>query len=120
MHPGGLGGGVASSSPAADPTESNARGFAAAYREKFDEAPMPFALEAYEGALMLLEAVEEVEAKPRDITEFFQQNRSFLGDSKRYEFDPTGELPEAPVWVYESGEGSWRLAGRSDRVTASS
>jgi ABC-type branched-subunit amino acid transport system substrate-binding protein len=88
------------------------------YREKFDAFPVPFALEAYEGAFMLLEAIEEVDAKPREVTSFLQQNPGFLGDSKSYEFDPAGELPEAPVWIYESTDGFWKLAGRSDRVAA--
>lgn len=118
MHPGGLGPGVVSTSPAADPSDSGIASFVSAFREEFDAAPLAFAVEAYEGAIMLLEAIEEVEPRPGDITAFLQQNRNFLGDSKRYEFDPAGELPEAPVWIYESADGSWRLAGRSDRLAA--
>jgi len=118
MHPQALGGGVISSSPSADSSDSSARSFVQDYREKFDSFPVPFALEAYEGAFMLLEAIEEVDAKPREVTRFLQQNPGFLGDSKSYEFDPAGELPEAPVWIYESTDGFWKLAGRSDRVAA--
>ena len=118
MHPQALGGGVISSSPGADSTDSSARSFVEDYREKFDAFPVPFALEAYEGAFMLLDAVEEVDAKPREVTQFLQQNPGFLGDSKSYEFDPAGELPEAPVWIYESTDGFWKLAGRSDRIAA--
>lgn len=118
MHPQALGGGVVSSSPGADSTDSNARTFVEDYREKFNAFPVPFAIEAYEGAFMLLEAVEEVDAKPREVTQFLQQNPNFLGDSKSYEFDPAGELPDAPVWIYESTDGFWKLAGRSDRVAA--
>ena len=118
MHPGGLGAGVVSSSPAADPSDAASERFATSYRDEYGAVPGPYALEAYEGALMLLEAVEEVEARPRDVTEFFRRNTSFLGDSKRYDFDASGELPDAPLWIYESAEGSWRLAGRSDRVIA--
>jgi branched-chain amino acid transport system substrate-binding protein len=118
MHPKALGGGVISSSPGADSTDSSARSFVEDYREKFDTFPVPFALESYEGAFMLLEAVEEVDAKPREVTQFLQQNPNFLGDSKSYEFDPAGELPEAPVWIYESTDGFWKLAGRSDRLAA--
>ena len=65
---------------------------------------------------MLLEAVEEVQPNPRAVTEFLQLNTKFRGDSKNYEFDDSGEPVNAPVWVYESTNGGWKLCGRSDRL----
>lgn len=118
MHPKGLGVGVVSSSPGADLSEAAAQEFLEQYRQEFQTVPVPFALESYEGAIMLLEAIEEVAGKPKDVTEFLQQNRKFLGDSKGYVFDDTGELPKAPIWIYESITGNWKLSGRSDRLGA--
>lgn len=115
LNPDGLGGGVVSSSSAADPADPDAARFAERYEDRFDAAPTPFALESYEGALMLLEAVEEVQGNPRTVTEFLKLNRKFRGDSKSYEFDDRGEPLNAPVWIYESTNGGWRLSGRSDR-----
>lgn len=65
---------------------------------------------------MLLEAVEEVQGDPRDVTDFLKVNRRFRGDSKSYEFDDRGEPLNAPVWIYESTNGGWKLSGRSDRL----
>jgi ABC-type branched-subunit amino acid transport system substrate-binding protein len=114
----GLGPGVIGSSLAADPSDSAVRAFASEYRRRFGTAPVPFALEAYEGAVMILEAVEEVEGNPSAVAQFLRLNRSFLGDSKMYEYDPSGsgELVNPPVWIYESVGGGWRLTGRSDRL----
>jgi ABC-type branched-subunit amino acid transport system substrate-binding protein len=116
LNPDGLGGGVISSSAGADPTGPNAADFAKRYRDEFDAAPTIFALEAYEGALMLLEAVDEVRGDPRDVTEFLRLNRKFRGDSRYYEFDEQGEPMNTPVWIYESTNGGWKFSGRSDRL----
>ena len=106
-----------SDSAAADPADPGAADFAGRFEDEFDSPAPQFALEAYEGSLMLLEAVEEVQEDPRDITRFLQLNRRFRGDAKPYEYDDRGELVKAPVWVYESTNGGWKLSGRSDRVT---
>lgn len=116
LNPDGLGGGLISSSAGADPADPGAAGFKERFEDRFDAAPTTFALESYEGALMLLEAVEEVQPNPRAVTEFLRLNRKFRGDSKSYEFDDRGELVDAPVWVYESTNGGWKLSGRSDRT----
>lgn len=116
LNPDGLGGGLISSSAAADPAGPAAERFKERYENRFDAAPTGFALESYEGALMLLEAVEEVQPNPRSVTEFLRQNRRFRGDSKNYEFDERGEPVDSPVWVYESTNGGWKFAGRSDRM----
>ncbi|HEX2052702.1 MAG TPA: ABC transporter substrate-binding protein, partial [Actinomycetota bacterium] len=85
LNPAGLGGGVVSVSPGSDPAASQR--FAARYEDRFDAKPPVFALEAYEGALMLLDAVEEVQGDPRMVGEFLRLNRRFRGDSKNYDFD---------------------------------
>ncbi|HEX2053113.1 MAG TPA: ABC transporter substrate-binding protein, partial [Actinomycetota bacterium] len=114
LNPAGLGGGVVSVSPGSDPAASQR--FSARYEDRFDAKPPVFALEAYEGALMLLDAVEEVQGDPRMVGEFLRLNRRFRGDSKNYDFDDRGEVVNAPAWIYESTNGGWRLAGRSDRT----
>jgi branched-chain amino acid transport system substrate-binding protein len=116
LNPDGLGGGLISSSAGADPADPGAARFRERYEERFDAAPTGFALESYEGALMLLEAVEEVQPNPRAVTEFLRLNTKFRGDSKNYEFDDRGEPVNTPVWVYESTNGGWKLSGRSDRL----
>lgn len=116
MNPNGLGINVASSSPGADLSDPGVQNFAGAYRKKFQTAPAPYALESYEGAIMLLDAVEEVGGEPRNVTDFLQQNRKFAGDSKSYAFDGAGELTAPPAWIYESLTGNWKLLGRSDRL----
>lgn len=118
LNPTGLGGGVISDSAAADPADPGVARFAGRFEDEFDSPPPQFALEAYEGAVMLLEAVDEVQGDPREITGFLQLNRKFRGDSKAYEYDDRGEPANAPVWVYESTNGGWKLSGRSDRIAA--
>ncbi|MGQ0679753.1 MAG: ABC transporter substrate-binding protein [Actinomycetota bacterium] len=114
-HPQGIGPGVISSSPEANSGDASVTSFVETFRSRFDAPPQPFALEAYEGTFMLLDAIEEVEGKPREITRFLQLNPDFRGDSKLYRFTPEGELTEPPLWIYESQSGSWRFTGRSDR-----
>ncbi|MBW3590679.1 MAG: ABC transporter substrate-binding protein, partial [Actinobacteria bacterium] len=114
--PDGLGTGVISSSPFADPAAAAAPGFAEAFEEAYGSTPPRFALEAYEGAWMLLEAIEEVEADAEAVNAFLQSNRSFRGESKQYEFDGSGDLSSGLLWLYESDEGGWTLSGRSDSL----
>lgn len=106
--------GVLAASVVAVAADPQLRSFARNFSAKFKAAPGPLAVESYEGAYMVLEAVEEVEPKPRDIVDFLQLSRSFLGDSKSYEYDEHGELRSPPVWVYQSKSGEWTFAGRSD------
>jgi branched-chain amino acid transport system substrate-binding protein len=116
LNPDGLGGGVISNSAGADPSDPNAAEFAGRFKDRFDAAPTSFALESYEGALMLLEAVDEVQGNPRDVTQFLRLNRKFRGDSRNYEFDDKGEPVNTPLWIYESTNGGWKFSGRSDRL----
>ena len=115
-NPPGLGGGVVSASAGSDPADRRSFRFAGRYDDRFGSKPPNFALEAYEGALMLAEAVEEVRGNPRQIAEFLRLNRRFRGDSKNYEFDDRGEPVDPPAWIYESTNGGWKLAGRSDQA----
>lgn len=104
--------GVLAASGAASPADRQLKSFADRFSAKFKTAPGLLSVESYEGAFMLLEAVEEVEPRPREIVEFLQLSRSFLGDSKSYEYDENGELRSPTVWVYQSRGGGWTLAGR--------
>jgi len=108
--------GTFTASPLADPTHKDLANFAAIYQGRFD-SPLPaLSVEAYEGATMLLEAIQEVEPKPKTLSQFFRLNRSFLGESKVYTYDENGELIGPPFWVYEMKGTSWRLTGRSDQL----
>lgn len=114
LNPSGLGTGVLAGSPGAAATDSGVLSFTSRYEAEFGSPPPMFALEAYEGALMVLEAAEEVQSNPRSITDFLRLNRMFRGDSKYYRFDERGEPVNPPVWVYESDEQGWALAGRAE------
>lgn len=114
--PDGLGPGAIGSSLVVDPAGAAAPRFAEEFEQTYGSPPPRSALEAYEGAWMLLEAIEEVQADAEAVSEFLQVNRSFRGESKLYEFDESGELPGGPVWLYESGESGWKLSGRSDTL----
>ena len=109
------GDGVLGTSVSADPSDASLGSFVSAHREKYGRPPAPFAAEAYEGALMLLEALRDVRPPPRPeaITNFFAEARIFLGDTKTYEFSDKGELTSAPIWILELRGGRWRLLGRS-------
>lgn len=117
QSPDGLGAGVIASSLGVESPAAVAPGFAEAFEDAFGSPPPRLALEAYEGAWMLLEAIEEVQADSNAVNEFLETNRVFRGESKLYEFDEAGELPGGPVWLYESGDSGWTLSGRSDQLT---
>lgn len=97
----------------ADPSDPRLNEFSVAFRAEFSERPPPFAAEAYEGALMLLEAVEEVEPKRQTLVEFFRSSPVFRGDTKRYEFEGSGELLRPTVSLYEWQEAKWHPRGRT-------
>ena len=105
--PAGTANGMFSSAPSPDARDDRMRSFSSSFRSNFSSTPPPFAIEGYEGALMLLEAIEEVEAKPREVSEFLRLNRSFRGDSKNYEFSVAGEVMTAPVWIYQLRGNAW-------------
>lgn len=106
--------GIISDSPAADTSDAGLADFVAAFRQRFGAPAAPLSAESHEGALMLLEAIQEVEPKPATIADFFRLNRGFLGDTKSYEYDDLGDLPTAPIWTYELKGTAWKLTGRSD------
>ncbi|MGH2768269.1 MAG: ABC transporter substrate-binding protein, partial [Actinomycetota bacterium] len=110
---GGAGAGAETVCACADPGDPSLREFAGAHLRRFSAPPAPYAVEAYEGTLMLLEAIQEVEARPREVAGFFRSAPVFLGMSKSYSFDDGGEVASAPVWLYRFKEGVWRWAGRS-------
>ncbi len=103
-----------SAAPEAFTGDPALRAFTAKHKKKYRDDVQPFEVEAYEGTLMLLESIQEVLPRPRDIVDFLRLNPGFLGDSKSYEYEPTGELKNAPVWLYELRDGAWRYSRRSD------
>lgn len=116
LNPDGLAAGVLSASVVADPADAGVEALAGRFRDEFQAPPSPGAVEAYEGAFMILDAIEEVGGNPRVVTDFLRLNNRFRGDSKIYVFDERGQSVSPPVWIYESTAGGWRLAGRSDRL----
>lgn len=107
--------GILGTSIPADPGDPSLERFATAHRDRFKSPPALFAAEAYEGALMLLEAAEAVDGPPsaQAVTHFLRSARRFTGDSRTYAFNEQGELLASPVWVLELRGGQWQLVGRS-------
>ncbi|MGH2704339.1 MAG: branched-chain amino acid ABC transporter substrate-binding protein [Actinomycetota bacterium] len=99
--------------PCAAAADPQVAGFARSYGRVFRRPPPPYALESYEGTLMLLEAIEEVEPRKEEVLGFFHNARSFLGISKLYAFDDQGELLDAPVWIDEFRDGRWQFVRRA-------
>lgn len=115
---GDAGTGTLSTCVCAEPSDPQLREFSNAYRQEFSEPPPAFAAEAYEGAWMLLEAAEEVEPKRQTIVEFLRSSPVFRGDTKRYEFEPSGELVRPTISLYEWREGRWRPRGKTRSRTS--
>lgn len=109
--------GAISTCVCADPADLQLATLADRHRERFRSSPAPFAAEAYEGTLMVLEAIQEVEPKPRTITDFFGVATSFLGDTKLYRYGDDGELETPPIWLFQSRGDRWEPMGRSGRPT---
>jgi ABC-type branched-subunit amino acid transport system substrate-binding protein len=112
--------GAISTCVCADPSDAELEAFVGQYRDKFRSTPAPFAAEAYEGTLMVLEAIQEVEPRPRAISDFFRVANSFLGDTKLYRYADNGELEAPPVWLFRLRGDRWELIGRSGRATEDS
>lgn len=104
----------------ADPSARPLTALAERYSDRYG-ATMPAGVaEAFEGAMMMLEAIEEADPDPRSVGAFLRLNGGFLGDTKRYDYDVTGEMIDPPGWVYIY-KGGWRLSGLVDpgkKVTA--
>lgn len=109
--------GAISSCVCADPSDVELESFVAQYRDRFTGNPTPFAVEAYEGTLMVLEAIQEVEPRPRAISDFFKVATSFLGDTKLYRYADSGELEASPIWLFQSRAARWEWMGRSGQPT---
>lgn len=104
--------GSISSCTCADPADPALEDFRDAYRGEFSESPPVHAIEAYEGTIMLLEAIQEVEPKPAEVGEFLRSARSFLGDTKLYQYAEDGGLLTEAVWMDRFRDGRWRFLGR--------
>lgn len=111
---GAAAGGSITASPFADPSDRGLAAFRNAHRGKYVDAPAPYVAEAYEGAMMLLEAVQEVEPKPAEVAGFFRTARAFLGDTKLYQYAEDGGLQTDSIWLHEFRDGRWRLLRRED------
>jgi branched-chain amino acid transport system substrate-binding protein len=98
----------------ASPDDPRLARFVEVFRSEFDVAPGEFAAESYEGALMILEAIEEVGTRAGRTVEFFASAREFRGETKTYRFNTVGDVGSAVVtlWSYEGGK--WTFSGRSE------
>lgn len=97
----------------ADPSSRSLEALSQDYSGKYDAAMPAGVAETFEGATMVLEAIEETDPEPRAVAAFLRLNGGFLGDTKRYDYDASGEMVDPPGWVYIF-KGGWKLSGLVD------
>ncbi|MFE7930987.1 bifunctional serine/threonine-protein kinase/ABC transporter substrate-binding protein [Streptomyces sp. NPDC057456] len=97
--------------PVIDATvKPEARKFAAAYRERFEEAPPRYAAEAYDVTGMLLKALSELPSKSRTRESLLAAVRAgkYQGITKTFAFDKTGMMvidgTGGFLWRVEQGD----------------
>ncbi|GAA1916680.1 hypothetical protein GCM10009716_27300 [Streptomyces sodiiphilus] len=103
--------------PAADPRVA---GFTSVFRERFDEAPGPYAAEAYDAARMLLEAVRGMieDGGTPDLRPGLPgrlKEDSHRGVAKELAFDPAGRYAHGGdgLYLYRVEGGTFRFLGRA-------
>ncbi|MGV9555258.1 bifunctional serine/threonine-protein kinase/ABC transporter substrate-binding protein [Streptomyces sp. NPDC003522] len=97
--------------PVVDATvEPEAKGFAAAYRERFGEGPPRYAAEAYDVTGMLLKALAALPAKQRTREDLLAAVRAgtYEGVTKKFAFEKTGAMvidgTGGFLWRVEQGD----------------
>ncbi len=72
--------------------------FIAKYKAKYGEEPTAYADRAYDGLMLLVEAIQNAPAKDGDsIAKYLREETSYRGFGGRYEFDQNGDAKEG-VW----------------------
>lgn len=71
-----------------------------AYRAAFNSAPQTYSAEAYDSATILLSGIDKG-ANSRPALLNYVKSYNGQGLTKRFRWDPTGELSDTPVWIYK-------------------
>lgn len=88
--------------------------FRTAYSARFGKPPPEYAAEAYDGAMMLLESIQEVDPRSETVAALLRSARSFLGDTKLYVFDADGVLQTEAIWLDQMRDGRWVFLKRAE------
>ena len=71
-----------------------------AYSAAFGSAPQTYSAEAYDSATILLSGIDKgANSRPALLNHVKSYNGQGL--TKRFQWDPTGELSDTPVWIYK-------------------
>ena len=90
--------GLIFSTPAHTEASKVRQRFVEAYRARYGEEPGEFAPEAYDAAMLILDAIQQVGPSAVSIRDYLHQVRNYEGASGRITFSPTGDV-EKPISV---------------------
>lgn len=96
--------GIIFSTPAQAGQSLAARAFAQAFRERYGDEPGEFAPEAFDAAMLVLDAIEEMGPEAAKIREHLQGVRDYQGASGTITFSPTGDV-EKPIQIMMIRDG---------------
>lgn len=86
--------------------------FVSAYQAKYNTAPQAYTAEDYDGAKLLIAAIEAGAQTPAAVTAWLR-TANFSGVTKTYSWDPTGELNTTSINIYQVKNGQIRWLGQS-------
>lgn len=84
--------------------------FAKAYRDRFGRPPQLYSAEFYDGATLLIEAIRRG-ARTRDAVLTNLNSAGLEGVTKKFSFQPDGEVGAGAVYVYEFRDGGFVSRG---------
>lgn len=90
--------GIIFSTPARTSDSEAGKRFANAYRARYGQEPGEFAPEAYDAAMLVLDAIQKAGPAATAIRDYLHQARDYEGASGRITFSPTGDV-EKPISV---------------------
>ena len=84
--------------------------FAKTYQDRFGRPPQLYSAEFYDGTLLLIDAIRRG-ARTRDAVLANLNSTTFQGVTKKFSFQPDGEVGAGEVYVYEFREGNFVSLG---------
>ncbi|HEX2252330.1 MAG TPA: ABC transporter substrate-binding protein [Thermoanaerobaculia bacterium] len=97
--------GVLLTQTALPPDDPNMKAFSDAYEAKYGEAPDVWAAHGYDSFMVLIEAMKEAGARPRDIWEGLRAVRNFQGATGVIQFNEQGDVGKYPrTYLIEGGK----------------
>jgi branched-chain amino acid transport system substrate-binding protein len=84
--------------------------FAKAYQDRFGRPPQLYSAEFYDGAQLLIDAIRRG-ARTRDAVLANLKSTTLQGVTKKFSFEPNGEVGIGAVYVYEFRDGAFVSLG---------